>query len=1334
MNSKNYLIILSFFMFGLSYSEEINNSEDVIKEYIKHADTYYWFGMAESGNVESLRKGIDYLDLATQLLENSIDIDENEINSLLNEINALKTDLNGQIELSYDTFYGVFPIIRLMNESILNDPSAMGTYELVDDPVVIASTAAMKNMAMEITGKWGREPQLDVVFTSIPNNPDLENEALYIFNTSTKYFVHNKREVVSVLNAQELESFEQGIMTTQMKNKLINSYNSSTLIMAVVEELDTVDDDYFYLAKAYAYNGSTDSEIRSLYVMGFCRDRTSSFYSIALVNFILLIFALLFYNYMHPIDLSDSNRKLSTIKFSKSNITVSVIYFISGKCMPLLFVPFASLLKPTPETLAITSFWWPPLLGIIMLAGPVILLKVISVRLGKLSEFFMSRGKGAASAIAISIGVCSYFSELFIIKPIDNLILSIVFLIMAAISCAFIFGLSLDEREDSVSPNYVFASFFGFGFLGLTVCTGNYLFIMLSATISFLSLLIVLYQNKLLFIKEDTNNKSSKDSENNLNSDTSDISSKIIKHKYIQFDFIEEQIKPAIELFKSGQSTIISIDGDSGVGKTAAAQEIIDRITSKRKSENVKLLEGVCETPINDNIEDQEAYGPFKVALAGYFKINLLASDNTKYQQIESAMSSIYNTVMPIAGVFLPPMTPEENRASSDREIKIAISNTFNELLKEKDIVLFIDDYQWIDKRSKELLDSLFEEFILNNDSTEDKKNIIFILTSRNHTELNTKLEGKITTVKIEKPNINQCKKILIESLNIESKTSDKILNRIGDLSDNDIRGQLFWLFQVVSHISQQNLFEVDKSGQFRIKKGTGEIPVPNDMKENISIQFKAHPEYKPILECAACLGMEFPATILSDSLDMNRMELLRLLKEIESETSMIYDVKESDDLFKFQSSLVLEVIREQMSISGKGPNATDVPQIVREYHSQVALALEKKIDSVQGELFNIANHYFAAGSKYAEKGFDYSLKAAHASSSMYDFVKAECYLNNAKICLKFSNNDESVFNENSIIIQSHKAHITGKGEEKVAQMGWEYIEKNISEDDYINKLSFLLKVIEASYNVGKPLWFTRTIKLCDKILKYAKMDSIEYAEAIHFKALSTNPSNIEGRLSLLNECYDKVNKIPDDIKRNRLLGKVITSYGSEMTKGANPKELKEDGLEMLQSRFEFDEKNNINDLKGQAITLGAIGRHYHYNTDNIKLAMKYFQDDLNICEEIEDVEGASMMTSFLAQCYLKKNDYINAINYYKKSYNFSKNMDDSGLVNIIFSHKGFLDTSLKLNKEDQNKQEIEEWGSRLLDSIESLGKQTIISVDDLNNWKKVFKGNWLTKLEKIIK
>ena len=38
-----------FFILGISYSSSSIDTLNVVRAYIKHADTYYWFGMAESG-------------------------------------------------------------------------------------------------------------------------------------------------------------------------------------------------------------------------------------------------------------------------------------------------------------------------------------------------------------------------------------------------------------------------------------------------------------------------------------------------------------------------------------------------------------------------------------------------------------------------------------------------------------------------------------------------------------------------------------------------------------------------------------------------------------------------------------------------------------------------------------------------------------------------------------------------------------------------------------------------------------------------------------------------------------------------------------------------------------------------------------------------------------------------------------------------------------------------------------------------------------------------------------------------------------------------------------
>jgi tetratricopeptide (TPR) repeat protein len=571
-------------------------------------------------------------------------------------------------------------------------------------------------------------------------------------------------------------------------------------------------------------------------------------------------------------------------------------------------------------------------------------------------------------------------------------------------------------------------------------------------------------------------------------------------------------------------------------------------------------------------------------------------------------------------------------------------------------------------------------------------------------------------------------------------------LNRTGDLSKSDTRGQLFWLFQLVVHIAQNDLFEPDSSGKFRIKKWVGEIPVPNDMKEGIRTQFENQPEYKPVLECAACLGMEFQASVLSESLNTGRMELLRILKEIEAQTGMIKDVREADDLFKFQSSLILEVVREQMSISGKGPKAEDVPQIVREYHAQVATALERDPDLAKGRMFDIANHYFAAGAIYANKAYVHCRKAAHASSSMYDFSKAEKYLDKAEECLGFISADKNELKEDRIVINCHKAHITGENETKAAEAGWNYLEK-LTEDKYKEKLRLLIKVTEACYNVGQKDWFAKTVELANKIIKCSDHNTIESAEGMHFKGLAVDPSKIEERLSLLKESYEIVSQLPESVKKNRLLGRIMNSYGSEMAKPRNSDDVKKEGVELLKRRLKLDEDNNINDLKGKAITCGSIGRYYHNNTDDIESAEKYFEEDFVICEQIGDIEGASIMKSSLAECSLRKGDFKNAVYLYKSSYTYAENMDKSGLNYWLFSHVGLLNAYSFMDEKDHNQKEIKTWGNRFVEIVSEipekeksinekyfpmLNSQKIEFVPFgiiLDRWKKNFQGDWITEL-----
>jgi tetratricopeptide (TPR) repeat protein len=366
----------------------------------------------------------------------------------------------------------------------------------------------------------------------------------------------------------------------------------------------------------------------------------------------------------------------------------------------------------------------------------------------------------------------------------------------------------------------------------------------------------------------------------------------------------------------------------------------------------------------------------------------------------------------------------------------------------------------------------------------------------------------------------------------------------------------------------------------------------------------------------------------------------------------------------------------------------------------------------------------------------------------MYDFSKAEKYLDKAEECSIFIDTDANELVEDRIFLNCHEAHITGKNRLDTAKEGWDYVEK-LTEDDYKEKLGLLIKVTEAcynvgqSYNVGQKKWFKKTGKLADKVIQYSDVNSMESAEGKHFKGLGLYPANnfLGERLSIFQQSFDIVSQLsfdivsqfPELVKKNRLLGRIMNSYGSEMTKPGNSDDVKKEGLQLLKRRLKLDKDNNINDSKGQAMTYGAIGRYYHYNTDNIKLAEDNFKEDLHLCKQIPDYDGASIMYSSLAECSLKKEDYKSAIDLYKESYSYANKMKD-GLKNILFAHLGLLNAYSFMDEKDHNKKEITKWGDRLTEKISKHQKIEFVSQDTLEKWNKHFKGEWITELEKLVK
>ena len=290
------------------------------EELIHHADTFYRVAMQERGSMKAIKLGLEYLDNAQKELDGAYLSSRARV-ALQREIDAFREDLTSQGLLHGNTHYGVFPLARFVTPTLFSDPRSSGIFELLDDPKQVAAREAVEEL-VKVAQSVG--PQVDVVFVSDPPNLELENEALYAFNQSARFLVHNRRELAKVLDldSDKLWPSEGGALEPDpdVLRKLMAGWNDNNLIrsnhllLVRVREIDVSHGDYVYIAEARVFKKTgTDIEYEASSVLnqyGFCIDRTDMLKYILGLHGLLLLSSLLLYPLL--VKLTSHARRLPT--------------------------------------------------------------------------------------------------------------------------------------------------------------------------------------------------------------------------------------------------------------------------------------------------------------------------------------------------------------------------------------------------------------------------------------------------------------------------------------------------------------------------------------------------------------------------------------------------------------------------------------------------------------------------------------------------------------------------------------------------------------------------------------------------------------------------------------------------------------------------------------------------------------------------------------------------------------------------------------------------------------------------------------------------------------
>lgn len=1247
---------------------------DAARDARRRAELHYWFALHENGDMPAFRRALSAVDEAHTHLAAAPDSPTTD--RLRNELATLATELELQMDMAHDTFQGVFPLARFLGRTLFLDAGAAGAYEFVDEPEVVAVSRAAEEMVQDILLQYRSLPQYPAVFTSRPSSAALENEVRYIFRRQTRIAVRPQAEVAAALDPDQWKRFRAGQLDSATTNTLMAAFGVDHLLVVTINQLGPVGDDHIIRLDASLHAVGRYQPVLTLARRAVSHDRRGAFPAILFANAALLVLA---------VALFAALMRLRTFRWPTWSVllTAPVVGFVIGRVAPWFVFSATSTLRPEPETLAKLSFWWPVLAGVAVLCGPTLLYRIVSHRLAALVPALAMRQRGAAMAVAISLGACAYLAAPLLIYPERQNAL----LLAATVACAVLLNVLLGralDAEDRTDARLIGIPLTLAALLGPALMTARLDLMAACLGLTAVPTLAVWLRERRGRKTEKAQDDAAAPAATAVPATTAELAARCDHPPFLRTAAFDRAAATARQALLGGGGQIALI-GDRGVGKTAAldalGEELLGTGPTGSGSAAPRLLRGACPNPGDGGIAP--TYAPFQQAISAEFGINLMGDADTQLDLLDAGLEELLGTVVPLAGVLFP--AAESRPASGSREeIHRCVADALAALSSRKPVVMILDDIQWLDPSSCELLTHLLERRL---------EGVTWILAGHApssapitagpvHDAAELLATVDFTGERIAMVSLSEAEKqhLLTGALGLAPETADRIRTQLSRMGSFAAHGELHWLLEVVRGLAEQDaLVRTGRGWALAVSHPDG-LPVPDGMRLAVREKLAGLGTDRILVECAACVGLRFHAGTLVQIVERPRLPLLERLHAIEQETGLIEDVREEDDIFRFRSSFLLDVVRAELRIGDQGPGDRNTPQIVREYHAQVARALEQSMGSGSSLVFEVANHYYAAGRGHLPQAVTASLAAVRAATRVFAHAEAERYLERARECAELEGTLARRAGE-FLTAEMDAAQVRNEGPRTLAlaASAAAHLEQHPAdgpETPEAPAVPFLLAATRTFYDAIRHAgggdgdrWRSLCLRTAERILARTDLDPHTRAEALQFTGLALpydrRADRVTPQLAALAE-LGHPDPDPHDRIGLALYARILNSLAEDYSQ--MPEIPWTETEAAYQGSLAIKSRPATLDLPGQARCWGGLGRLHLFRRGDHAQARPCFRQDLELSETIGDVEGQVMMHSLIGQCDLALGDLDHAAEAYRRSLALA-----TGPVPRIFALAGLL-------------------------------------------------------------
>ena len=1325
-----YLKYIIFFVPVITASG--NSPVESIEKLIRHADTTYWLGQAEKGDVRLFNRGLSALDQAEVLCQKLPGKKKAFVQA---RIDGLRTDIIEQKEMAHDTLWGVFPLLRF---TIFDKDN----WEWFDDPKIMSTSRATVGLRDTLIQNWRNLPQMDVAYAALEQEDSrrvrsytLENETAYLINENPKFFNHNALEIATALSPEQADIFYTQGMNQEIGDLLCESFGIKRLIEFRVEEMDQFGDDHFFVAKAALHEkGEGIGEART-FVYGFTRDVTSRIWWIIVPIIILLGFSTFMRSFFDTA--------------SKIPGWLGPCGYLIGFAVTCVGANSLSPLLPLAEMIVQYGFWYISMCGAIFITLPC-LLGILLIRkfLGTNSPnnpllWFTCLFPFALGGISFSAyPVFTYlpfneavvvFASFLLIGTTSTIAISIALgtkgleggsslgpsvFNLAKLGIAGAFGYALYILPEGDTNSFTLA---GLGapalfallsmfapspkgtnalLIGVLLGTTGGIFFMTGST----GLMIACGASSLLavpmglrylltFQSIQEEQEQTDSSEFQSAQDTSieptrcNFSQQLRKCREgkapysgsSDFSDAKNKIHTALD---NKSMLYLRIHGQAGSGKTRMAKELIYQSSGKA----LLIFQLECDVSTGQSTP----YASIAKILERTGNSLAQGRYDTWNDNLTNELFGIMESVIPFGNLVGESINQSDNQSTpTSGEIAVSLLKSFQKYAQEDEvqILLFIDNAEKIDPASREVIDQLVE--LAGENSSE---NALTILECSRQKPVKFEQKGWFSACS---PSIN-VEQFLSTTLGIDSSISKSFSAQAGgkNLSPTLL---LNWM----EHASDSGFFD-DSKFPFQKHAGfKGDLPTaPDSVYDSMqSLLGKLSHDATTTLEHAACIGLVFDLEALHFTRERSKGAILDHLEEAEN-AGLIEDLPHEDEKFRFTSPIILECLERKLYFS----EGSNLRQRAIETHKKLTDFYSRNLDT---NLFQAARHASLSGAGYSEKALPLCVQAAEKAFQINAFAEANEYATKA------------------ISLSDRKDHPD-------PDLRWTAFRIHVQSLEIIgpkDRFNPILKKIFDELNSSKSAQSDAKARLWSALsISFAKLDHFDDATLCVENAGNLNESSLLARLecahahAFLNmrqgKCLEAIDSLYTALENSGTEETLLIkqAIAKALDSRANAKlNQQDDRISPEQRSSAIDDikeslsiKREIGDKAGQAMSLGTLGRYYLFAKEDkffaqhSQDAVNAFEEDLKISEEIGDLVGQLKMPGLIAGCHRRSKNYEVAIDHYENAANKARAHEST--LDLAFALSGLAFCAHQLGRNEQS----DEAGSEMEKIISQMESKTL--------------------------